>query len=102
MPSRREKLLTKLICQMAYRDAVESQMDALSDYKQGIQTVAVNRMITREITRLRREFNVTQAQIETMRGRMLPVTREQVVTEDTPLDPLAPLCDCAHPCNDCN
>ena len=102
MPSRRERLLTKLICQMAYRDAVESQMEALSQYKEGIQTVAVNRMINRELARLRREFNVTQAQIESMRGRMLPVTREQVVTEDTIMDPQTPLCDCTHPCTDCN
>ena len=102
MPSRRERLVTKLICTMAYRDAVESQLEALSQYKEGVRTPAVNRLITREQARLRREFNLTQAQIESMRGRMLPVAREEVVEEDVIIDPHATLCNCTRPCEDCN
>ena len=102
MPSRRERALATLICTMAYRDAVECQMEALSQYKEGISTAAVLRLITRELARLRREFNLAQAQIESMRGRMLPVAREQVVDDDTVMDPQSPLCNCAHPCNACH
>ena len=101
MPQRRDRALTRLICQMAYRDAVETQMEALADYKQGIQSVSVNRMLSRELARLRGEFNMTQAQIESMRGRMLPVVRERIVTEDAQLDLQAAFCNCNPSCRDC-
>ena len=98
MPTRRDRALARLVCQMAYRDAVESQIEALSDYKQGIQSVSVNRMIMRELARLRGEFNSTQAQIESLRGRMLPVIRERIITEDAQLDLNAAACNCNTSC----
>ena len=103
MPSRRERALVKLICQMSYRDAVEVQMDSLLDSKQGIQSATVRRMLEREISRLRKEFNLAQAKIEAMRGRSLPVNRESPIIDDTPIDPHAAIaeCNCTGFCSAC-
>ena len=91
MAIRREKALVKFVCQMAYRDALEAQMNALEQSKQSLKSERVKRMINRELSRLRGEFNSVQAQLESMQGRLLPITRTNI-TEEVKIDPNVSLC----------
>ena len=102
MSRRREKALVKLVSQIAFRDALEAQMEAIEQYKRGLNSERVKRQLNVELARIRGKFNTAQARIETMQGRLLPVTRE-LVTDEVKLDPHVAECGLGNlgGCSDC-
>ena len=62
----------RLLFSTAYRDAIQHQMNVINENKDNfVDREAPKRLIGRELRRLRAEFNKTQAEITTIKGRML-------------------------------